>query len=99
MQFQNSSSRYSMSLAGLFYLFCLLFYYYLFSFYFIIVLPNLKLSGVGQKVADCVSLFSLDKLDLVPVDTHVYQIAQRYMPSLKGKALSKSMHHLIVILI
>lgn len=33
--------------------------------------------GVGPKVADCVCLFSLDKHDTVPVDTHVWQIAQR----------------------
>ncbi|AOW01620.1 YALI0B12870p [Yarrowia lipolytica CLIB122] len=33
--------------------------------------------GVGPKVADCVCLFSLDKHDTVPVDTHVWQIAQK----------------------
>lgn len=37
----------------------------------------IKFPGVGRKVADCVSLFSLDKLDVVPVDTHVWQIACR----------------------
>ena len=42
-----------------------------------------ELSGVGPKVADCVALFSLDKLDIVPVDTHVWQIAQRYYHSLR----------------
>ncbi|KAJ7063382.1 DNA glycosylase [Mycena amicta] len=31
--------------------------------------------GVGRKVADCVLLMSLDKHDVVPVDTHVLQIA------------------------
>lgn len=30
-----------------------------------------------MQVADCVSLMSLDKLDAVPVDTHVWQIAKR----------------------
>jgi len=48
----------------------------------------LSLMGVGKKVADCVSLFSLDQYDIVPVDTHVWTIAQRYLPSLRGKTLS-----------
>ena len=39
--------------------------------------------GVFQ-VADCVCLMSLDKHDVVPVDTHVWQIAQKYLPSLKN---------------
>lgn len=47
-----------------------------------------SLLGVGKKVADCVCLVSLDKLDAIPVDTHVRQIAQRFMPSLKRKANS-----------
>ena len=34
------------------------------------------LKGVGLKVADCVALFSLDKSEVVPVDTHVWQIAR-----------------------
>ncbi|TFK55085.1 DNA glycosylase [Heliocybe sulcata] len=34
--------------------------------------------GVGRKVADCVLLMSLDKKEVVPVDTHVHQIAMRY---------------------
>lgn len=37
----------------------------------------LQYVGVGPKVADCVCLMSLDKHDCVPVDTHVWQIAQR----------------------
>ncbi|CAG8601670.1 2190_t:CDS:2 [Acaulospora colombiana] len=38
----------------------------------------LKLCGVGPKVADCVLLMSLDKKNVVPVDTHVHQIALKY---------------------
>jgi N-glycosylase/DNA lyase len=30
------------------------------------------LHGVGKKVADCISLFSLDKPECIPVDTHVF---------------------------
>jgi len=48
--------------------------------------------GVGKKVADCTALFSLDKLDLVPVDTHVWQIAQRFMPKLGKKSLNSHIY-------
>jgi N-glycosylase/DNA lyase len=34
----------------------------------------IEIKGVGNKVADCVALFSLDCSDSVPIDTHVYQI-------------------------
>lgn len=34
-----------------------------------------ELPGIGPKVAACVALFSLDKHDAIPVDTHVWQIA------------------------
>ena len=37
----------------------------------------LQLTGVGAKVADCICLMALDKHDVVPVDTHVLQIAVR----------------------
>ena len=36
-----------------------------------------ELPGVGPKVADCAALFCLDQADIVPVDTHVWQIACR----------------------
>ncbi|GLB34859.1 putative N-glycosylase dna lyase [Lyophyllum shimeji] len=38
----------------------------------------LKFVGVGRKVADCVLLMSLDKKEVVPVDTHVHQIAVKH---------------------
>ncbi|CAN6440046.1 unnamed protein product [Victoria cruziana] len=43
------------------------------------------LPGIGPKVAACVALFSLDQNQAVPVDTHVWQIATRYLlPELEG---------------
>lgn len=37
----------------------------------------MELMGVGEKVADCVSLFSLDKLEAFPVDRWVQRVARR----------------------
>ena len=50
------------------------------------------LPGVGEKIADCVCLFSLDKDEAIPVDTHIRQIAQRtYLAdTLPSKTLTKS---------
>ncbi|KAK9167477.1 hypothetical protein Scep_002668 [Stephania cephalantha] len=47
------------------------------------------LPGVGPKVAACIALFSLDQHHAVPVDTHVWQIATRYLtPELAGVQLT-----------
>jgi N-glycosylase/DNA lyase len=35
-----------------------------------------RINGIGAKIADCVCLFSLDKTEAVPVDTHVWQLAK-----------------------
>ena len=48
----------------------------------------LTLQGVGPKVADCVSLMGLGWGEAVPVDTHVWQIAQRDYKFGKGKHAS-----------
>ena len=51
------------------------------------------LSGIGPKVAACVALFSLDKHQAVPVDTHVWTLATRYYaPRLAGKTLNPKLH-------
>jgi N-glycosylase/DNA lyase len=43
------------------------------------------LNGIGAKIADCVCLFSLDKTEAVPVDTHVWQLARDlYFPEWIG---------------
>ncbi|KAF9246178.1 DNA glycosylase [Melanogaster broomeanus] len=38
----------------------------------------LRFVGVGRKVADCILLMSLDKKEVIPVDTHVHQIAIKH---------------------
>ena len=41
----------------------------------------LKLFGVGRKVADCICLFALHKLEAFPVDTHIEQALQAHYKS------------------
>ncbi|ORY66465.1 DNA glycosylase [Pseudomassariella vexata] len=57
----------------------------------------LQLVGVGPKVADCVCLMGLSWGEAVPVDTHIWQIAQRdySFARVKSSSLSKSMYHSI----
>lgn len=40
----------------------------------------LKLYGVGEKVADCICLFALHKLEAFPVDTHIRQALESHYP-------------------
>jgi len=50
-----------------------------------LLITNLSL----HQVADCVCLMSLDKLEAVPIDTHVRQIAERdYNYKMTTKTLS-----------
>lgn len=55
----------------------------------------LQLSGVGPKVADCICLMALDKHDVVPVDTHVLQIAVRDYKYRGPKTMNKNSYHLV----
>ena len=59
--------------------------------------------GIGEKVADCILLFSLDKLEAVPLDRWVLRILEKYYSKefqIKTKSItSKSyddLHHKIV---
>lgn len=45
--------------------------------------------GVGEKIADCVCLFSLDKDAAIPVDTHIWRMARAwYLPELASTSLT-----------
>ncbi len=55
-----------------------------------------KLPGVGNKVADCVLLFSMDFLESFPVDTWVRKVVKNKYPDLYSKnykKLSKNMRN------
>ena len=41
----------------------------------------LKLSGVGEKVADCICLFGLHHMDAFPVDTHIRKAVDAHYPT------------------
>ena len=40
----------------------------------------MKLSGVGEKVADCICLFALHHLEAFPVDTHIKKVVKKNYP-------------------
>ncbi len=56
----------------------------------------MSVRGIGPKIADCVSLFALDKDEAVPVDTHVRQIAlELYLPEITQKSLTTNVYNRI----
>lgn len=60
-------------------------------------LELLKINGVGMKIADCVLLFSLDKDEAFPVDTHIRKVAVNYyMPEFKQKTLTPAVYNQII---
>ncbi|NHI04004.1 Endonuclease III [Candidatus Nitrosotalea sp. TS] len=52
--------------------------------------------GIGNKIADCILLFSLDKLESFPIDRWTQRILQKYYPSIfdimHGKSLTEKKH-------
>jgi N-glycosylase/DNA lyase len=41
-----------------------------------------KVPGIGNKVADCILLFSLEKLESFPLDRWTIRILQKYYPNI-----------------
>lgn len=57
----------------------------------------LRIEGIGPKIADCVLLFSLDKDEACPADTHIRQVAARhYGLSLPQKSFTPRVYQRIV---
>lgn len=54
-------------------------------------------TGVGRKVADCVALFSLEKMEAIPVDTHVWQIACRELDAtlIERKSITPTVYRMV----
>jgi len=60
---------------------------------------NLRLiPGVGNKVADCIMLFSLNKLDAFPLDTWMIKILERYYSNefhIKTKTITEKQYEIL----
>ncbi len=58
----------------------------------------LKMPGIGDKVADCIMLFSLEKLEAFPLDTWITKILEKYYRSkfcMDKKTISKKTYEKI----
>jgi N-glycosylase/DNA lyase len=50
----------------------------------------MSIKSIGPKLADCICLFGLDFSEVVPVDTHIWQVARRlYFPQHSGAPLTQ----------
>ncbi|MGI5837402.1 MAG: hypothetical protein ACOX87_13070, partial [Chloroflexota bacterium] len=56
----------------------------------------MELRGIGAKIADCVCLFSLEKDDAVPVDTHIWAVAKEiFQCEIPTKTLTPSTYEAV----
>ncbi len=58
----------------------------------------MEVYGIGNKVADCILLFSLEKLDAFPIDTWVMKILEKYYSEkfqIGGKSLTEKKYNQI----
>lgn len=57
-----------------------------------------KIDGIGNKVADCIMLFSLEKTEAFPLDRWMVRALRRYYPqkfSVGGKSLTERRYHIL----
>ncbi|XP_018650737.1 putative 8-oxoguanine DNA glycosylase [Schistosoma mansoni] len=56
----------------------------------------LQIPGIGKKVADCICLMSLDKLDVVPIDVHMLRVArEKGIPEASCKTMTTKSYDII----
>ena len=54
--------------------------------------------GIGNKVADCIMLFSLNKLDAFPLDTWMIKILEKYYSNefkIETKTITEKQYHIL----